>query len=486
MTEAGTEPGRRSRLGRWSVRTRLTVAMALLAATALCGAGVVVWRLESARLQEEVAAHIDQEIAEFRQMREGKDPDTAQGFRSAGRLLEVFLSRNVSSDDELLLAYAGGARPLTTVGSGDRRLALLSDQEYRRALDDLRDEGGSRVVDTASFGEVWLTVVDVRVRGTQGSLAIASFIDREQARLDRTMRTYVIVAATALALITLVAASQAGRLLRPVRTLRDTAREITATDLSRRIPVSGHDDLTELTHTINDMLDRLEAGFTAQRDFLDDAGHELRTPLTVLRGHLEVLEHGDPDDVAQTRTLLLDETDRMSRLVEDLVLLAKSRRPGFVRPRPVDVGPLTRALLAKAGGLGERDWQLDEGGDSATTVPMDEQRVTQAVLQLADNAVKHTSPGDRIGIGSATDGHDLRIWVRDTGDGVAPEHRRRIFERFGRAGTRAGDDGVGLGLSIVDAIVDAHGGSVAVLDTRGGGATFVITLPMEGTPWHAS
>lgn len=474
---------RGSRLPRWSVRTRLTLAMALLTAAALAGAGLVVWRLETARLEGSVHERIDQEMAEFEQLHAGNDPETARPFDDVRRLLDVFLSRNVPDRDELLLGYVVGTpAPSSATQEDDPRLRLLDEPAYEDALDDLVPAGGTRSIDTGRFGEVWLTAVPVQ-GSPDGSLMIASFVDREASRLDQTMRTYALVALSALLLITLLAATQSGRLLRPLRTLRDTAREVTATDLTRRIPETGRDDVTELTRTINDMLDRLEAGFTAQRDFLDDAGHELRTPLTVLRGHLEVLRHGDARDVEETRALLLDEVDRMSRLVDDLVLLAKSRRPDFVRLTPVDVGPLTRGLLAKAAALGDRDWRLDEAAE--LTARLDEQRVTQAVLELARNAVKHTCPGDLVALGSSADGHDLRLWVRDGGPGVPRDDRRRIFERFGRSVVR-GDDGFGLGLSIVTAIAAAHGGTAHVSDNRPRGACFVITIPMEDGPWHTS
>ena len=153
---------------------------------------------------------------------------------------------------------------------------------------------------------------------------------------------------------------QSGRLLAPLRTLRETADEITDTDLSRRLPVTGNDDITALTRTVNGMLDRLEEAFVGQRQFLDDAGHELKTPLTVLRGHLELLDVGSPDEIAETRELLLDEVDRMARLVGDLILLAKSDRPDFISRRAVDLTGLTVDVLAKARGLGDRRWSLDE------------------------------------------------------------------------------------------------------------------------------
>jgi signal transduction histidine kinase len=274
-----------------------------------------------------------------------------------------------------------------------------------------------------------------------------------------------------------MAAWVSGRLLSPLRTLRETADDITETDLSQRLPVTGNDDITALTHTFNRMLDRLEAAFTGQRRFLDDAGHELKTPLTVLRGHLELLDPDSPEEIAETRELLLDETDRMARLVGDLILLAKSDRPDFLRLREVDLETLTRDLVTKARGLGDRDWTLDAAAEHKLVA--DEQRLTQAVLQLADNAVKHTGDGDTIAIGSSYAGGVSRLWVRDTGPGVPPEDRERIFERFGRGAVPQGDEGFGLGLSIVGAIARAHGGSVTVEEAEPSGARFVITLPEE-------
>ncbi len=312
--------------------------------------------------------------------------------------------------------------------------------------------------------------------------------------LNGLIRTYAITALLSLIVITGLAAWQAGRLLAPVGRLSETAQEISATDLSRRLPETGNDDITALTRTVNGMLVRLEDAFVGQRQFLDDAGHELRTPLTVLRGHLEVLDQGDPKDVAETRALLLDELDRMSRLVGDLILLAKTGRPDFLDAQPVSLERLTHTVLAKARGLGDRAWRLDGAGEAI--VPMDEQRITQAVLQLADNAVKHTEPGDEIAIGSAVGGGRARIWVRDTGPGVPAEDQERIFDRFARSHVAEDDEGFGLGLSIVNAIAEAHAGTVSVEDAVPAGACFVISLPLEpdvtnGTtttegPWRAS
>ena len=192
------------------------------------------------------------------------------------------------------------------------------------------------------------------------------------------------------------------------------------------------------------MLARLELAFVGQRQFLDDAGHELKTPLTVLRGHLELLDADDADDVAETRELLLDEIDRMARLVGDLILLAKSDRPDFLTTSPVSVERLTHTLLSKARGLADRDWQLDATAEGVA--PMDEQRITQAVLQLADNAVKHTDTGDTIAIGSAS----TRSRSGSGSATPAPASRRRTGRTSSSASVAASvqaeDEGFGLGL----------------------------------------
>ncbi|WP_246856057.1 sensor histidine kinase [Nocardioides xinjiangensis] len=472
-TTTGTTDGARRRFARVSVRTRITVVIAVLTAAAMTGAGLLVYALESARIERAVNAQIDQEINEFRRL--SIDPLTGEPFDDVGRVLNVFLTRNVPDDDEMLVGYVRGEIPERTVNRYGQE--VLDEPAYQDALADLAEVGGTRVIESPTFGETWVTVVPVTNTQGEGALVIVNFLRDEHEELVRTLRTYTLIALLSLGLITTIAGFQSGRLLAPLRTLEETAREITATDLSRRIPERGNDDITALTRTINGMLERLDAGFAAQRQFLDDAGHELKTPLTVLRGHLELLDHGDAEELAQTRDLLLDETDRMSRLVGDLMLLAKSRRPDFLVLGEVELTPLTQSVLAKATALGDRRWRLDAMARGRAV--LDEQRVTQALLQLADNAVKHTDPGAEIGIGSAVQDGTVRLWVRDTGDGIPPEDRDAVLERFGRSHVRAGDDGFGLGLSIVSAIAEAHGGDVRIRDGEPRGALVEISLPQR-------
>jgi signal transduction histidine kinase len=195
-----------------------------------------------------------------------------------------------------------------------------------------------------------------------------------------------------------------------------------------------------------------------------------------VRGHLELMDPADTEDVSETRALTLDELDRMQRLVDDLVLLAKAQRPDFVRPVRVELDRLTDEVLDKARPLGQREWRVD--GRATCAVELDVQRITQAWLQLITNAVQFTEPGQTVAVGSAMDGACVQLWVRDTGPGIPAADTDRIFERFARVETGRGEDGSGLGLAIVRAIAEAHGGTVRVESTPGDGATFVIELPL--------
>jgi two-component system OmpR family sensor kinase len=467
-----------------SVRFRITAAVGLLVAVALTGTGVLVYALGIDRIQESVPVAVDQEIAELVEFQtQGVDPETGNSFRTIERLVEEFLVRNVPARSELLVGVWDGR---LQTSSASRRAGLATDPDFEEAVLDRVETGGTTKVDTG-WGEVYVEVLPLRDE-EPGAFGVAYFVQDDLEPLQRTMRTYAVAASFALVIVTAVAAWLAGRLLSPVRTLRETAEEISETDLSRRIPEVGNDDLTDLTRTVNAMLGRLEHAFAGQRAFLDDAGHELRTPLTILRGHLELADPRDPEEIERTRDLLIDEVDRMSRLVEDMILLTKTDRPGFLSLAPTDLVSLVRSVADKVRGLGDRDWRVEPAASGFAEV--DEQRVTQALVQLAQNAVKHTDPGAPITIGSdqRLDGA-VRLWVRDTGPGVPDEDKRAVFRRFTRGRDAVADEGVGLGLSIVAAIAAAHGGTAHVEDADPPpGARFVLTLPRtrKEPTWPAS
>lgn len=268
-----------------------------------------------------------------------------------------------------------------------------------------------------------------------------------------------------------------GKLLAPVQKLAVTARSVSESDLTQRIPVKGSGEIADLTNTFNEMLDRLQAAFIAQQNFVNDAGHELRTPLTIIRGHLELLG-AESQEQQETLELVIDELDRMNRFVNDLILLVRAEQPNFLQLETIDIPSFTEEIFAKIQTLGDRNWRLTIRG--AGQLMGDRQRLTGAIINLAQNAAQHTRMGDLIELGASVSQTEVRFWVRDTGEGIALRDQERIFERFARVAHRSRrSDGAGLGLPIVRAVVEAHSGKVTLQSQVGVGSTFTINLPLH-------
>ncbi|MEO5921882.1 MAG: HAMP domain-containing sensor histidine kinase, partial [Pseudolysinimonas sp.] len=308
----------------------------------------------------------------------------------------------------------------------------------------------------------------------RGVFVIAVDLRAELSQFTSAFSTYALVAAAVLVIIGLVGWLVAGRLLAPLRRLRFAAEEITGSARATRIPVTGHDDLSQLTETINGMLDRLDLALTGQRRLLDDVRHELKTPITIVRGHLELLDPTDPDDIRATRLIAIDELDRMSGLIDEIEVLAESRMVPL-RRESVHSGELTSEVFAKARGMRGRDLRLATSATSVVSV--DRKKIAQAWLQLVDNAIKYAPADTPILIGSVDHERSVEFWVQDAGSGVPAGLEDRVQERSVRA--HAGDiAGSGLGLSIVRSIVAAHGGRVGMASSPTGTRIGFI-LPME-------
>ncbi len=296
--------------------------------------------------------------------------------------------------------------------------------------------------------------------------------------------TLLAVAATVVLTIPLVAG-----LLRPLRRMAGTSRAIAAGDLTRRVPVPrGGDELTDLAHAFNEMVGRLEAAFATQRRFIADASHELRSPLAALGGGVEMLQLGadqsDPAARARLLRLMGSEIGRMSRLVDDLLTLTRfdANPLAALHRTPVDVTALAREVVDETRLLSpDRDVRLDTPPETTITVAGDADRLRQALLNLCANARAYTPPDGTITIGVHLVGGDAVLTVADTGDGIPPEDLPRVWDRFYRADAararHAGQGGLGLGLAIVHAIVEAHGGATSITSAPGDGTTVTMTIP---------
>jgi two-component system OmpR family sensor kinase len=455
-----------------SVRTRLIGSVAVLSAVGFVGAGAAALLVERQRIEARVEQSLAREIGEFTELaRSGVDPRTGEPFADAESLVTLSMQRNIPDEHETHLGYLADLTIVPVDGGGTlHREAGFRAVATRAVVPAYGD------YESAAQGRVVYAVMPFSKAGQQSHFVTAYFVDRELDELGDAIRSYAVAAAFAWAGLVLAAWALARRILRPIEELRSTAATITETDVSRRIEVTGGDEVADLGRTVNGMLDRLEDALDSQRRMLDDAGHELRTPITVIRGHLELMDEDDAADVRGTRDLSIDELDRMALLVEDLLVLARARRPDFLRRREVDVAEVVRSTFDKAQALAARTWVLDPLSPARARV--DPERLTQALLQLASNAVAVTGEADTIGIGCAPGPGGVQLWVRDTGPGVAPADRHRIFERFHSGARVPGGTGTGLGLAIVTAIARAHGGAARVTSAgSGGGALFILEVP---------
>lgn len=463
-----------------TVRSRVIAAVLALTALALTIAGLTAYNLERALAEQRVQGYLDRSVDEFRVLaQQGLDPSTGQRFGNPDDLLRTAMQRQVLAGNESELGIIEG-RIAWTAPEG---VAFRPEQDPDFVVAVLPLSGLDNVTRTrltTAQHDYFFAVTPVHFPTQTGALVHVFDMRAEDQVLQGTYRTYALVALGSLVVVGFLIWLLVGRLLRPIRLLRTTVEDITEHDLSRRIPVQGDDDLSALTGTVNAMLDRLEAAMASQRQLLDDVGHELRTPVTIVRGHLELMDADDADDVRTTRSLALDELDRMSRLVDDLLTLAKAERSDFVQPRATDIGRLTDETLEKARALAPRRWNLDHLADVEAI--LDPQRIAQAWLQLAANAVAYSPDSTPIALGSAVRAGELRLWVRDQGVGISAEEREHVLSRFGRgAAAPLRADGAGLGLAIVDKIVTAHGGRVDIDSTPGLGSTISLVLPLQAT-----
>ncbi|MBE9193562.1 HAMP domain-containing histidine kinase [Gloeocapsopsis crepidinum LEGE 06123] len=428
------------------------------------------------RIHAQSKAYVLRQVEEFRQLASEQTSNSSRANREEiTNLFDAFLSKYkpLDSDDYAIALVQGRVYQYTNLFP---QTLLTQDAELIQQWGQLT-QFQQGVVST-SVGKLYYMAEPVKFDGrTQGVLAIVHCADSIYQLVDGAILLIVPATLGVLGVAAAIAWATAGRVLSPLQTLTETAQSITESDMSQRIPVEGTDEIAKLTITFNQMLDRLQFAFASQREFLKDAGHELRTPITVIWGYLETLKYR-PQHQEQTILLAIDELARMSRLVNDLLLLAKAEHSDFLILKPEELDWLTEELYLKVRSLANRNWKLESKG--LTPIRLDRQRLTQAMMNLVQNAIRHTQEGDTIAIGSSVRENQARLWVSDTGEGILPEDQQRIFERFARATTcDCQFEGYGLGLSIVQAIAQAHGGRVELFSQPRQGSTFTIVIPLS-------
>jgi two-component system sensor histidine kinase BaeS len=280
---------------------------------------------------------------------------------------------------------------------------------------------------------------------------------------------------------------------RRLRGLAAAARRLGSGDPVARAPESGGDEITSVARAFNQMADdlaeraaQLQASDRARRQLLADVSHELMTPLTAIRGYLETLAMPDLgiDDTARRRYLAIlgEETQRLERLIGDLLDLARLEAGGgALDVEPVAIDELFGRILDRHGrDAAEKGVRLDVRTAPGLVVHADRLRLEQAVQNLAANALRHTPAGGAVQLSAELDGADVSLRIRDTGEGIPPEHLPHVFDRFYKADAsrrETSGSGSGLGLSIVKAIVERHGGRIVVDSTPGQGTVFEVVLP---------
>ncbi len=411
-------------------------------------------------------------------------PASAADERSLAEVARAYLEGRTGG--------SGGFAPILLVQLESGRVisnseVLLEDAPDNAALLDVRTA-------TRGFHEISLDGVTYRtatapVTDSQGHVTAVFQAATPTSSLDelgRSLATSFGIAAVVVFLVgAVVSRWMAKRSLSPLARMADAASRVSSASLGERIAHEGPpDELGTLADTLNSMLERLERAFDAQKHFVADASHELRTPIAVIRGNVGLLEHPKTtaEEKADALKVIDEETQRMTRMLEDLLALArtesKHRRPF----QPLEVASLLGDAIGTARALDDRPFACV--CEKNLWVYGDPDLLERAVLNVLRNAIEHT-PSDTTVDVSCTGSRDrVLITVRDHGPGITEEDLPRVFDRFFRSrGRRATEgDGSGLGLSIVKALVEMHRGSVSVANAEGDGAVFTFDLPKTDPP----
>ena len=474
-----------------TLRWRLTAWVAGVMLVSAAVIFIVVYSDTGSQMERQIDRDLAGDVSQFSQALSATKGATAPQIAAAAE--RYARSQPYSASSTLLFALVPGA---ATVSNHPELFGASAPESGETPVEQARENAAGTKLREPTDGYSVKHVPDVgRVRVLERSLPLGTLsavvgageplaiVQRAQRGLAR---SFLLAGSLTLA-IALLASYLAGvRVSAPLRRMASTAARVDAGELEPRMEVTGgrrRGEVQVLAEAFNHMLDRLAEAFAGQREFVADASHELRTPLTVIRGQLEVLAaqpHPSEADVQRVERLVLAEVTRISRLVDDLLLLAQAEQTDFLRTETIEVRPFVADLWDGISLTADRRFEVGPVPDGH--LEADPDRLAQAVRNLARNAIEHTAAAtglvrlevERVGP------NKLRFAVSDDGPGIPLAERERIFERFHRtdpARSRAAG-GAGLGLAIVRAIAEAHGGTVRARDPHNGsGARVELLLP---------
>lgn len=475
-----------------SIRTRLTLwYTAVLASILLIFCVVVFWIFTSSQ-DTEINRNLEQVAQELEGARTGERPVFSYPNR---RIVVPRLNTFSQSNIYVQVWDAQG-----NLQARSDNIAVYDDPLDTQTLNERPLQAQTRDVSTEN-GEAILRVLTIPLTtvGTDqrlvGWFQIATSVETVYSARRRLLTILIWGSVVGVLLSAIMGAILARRALHPIHTITQTAVQITrADDLDRRIPHLGPpDEVGQLAGAFNEMLERLESIFRAQRRFVADVSHELRTPLTTIRGNVDLLRRMGGKDPASLNAIQ-NESDRMTRLVGDLLLLAKADAGHLpIAREEIQIDALLAEVAHQTRMLADQRLQVSlecpESEDAEPLIVMgDADRLKQLLLNLADNATKHTPDGGQVSLGLAQMEGWVRLTVADTGSGIPPEDLPHIFERFYRAeksrwrkptlSEESPGVGVGLGLSIARWIAETHGGHIEVQSELGKGSAFHVWLPL--------
>ncbi len=484
----------------WSLRSRLTLGILLLTAFGFIISSVVAKQA----LEGYLVGQVDNQLISLSKsslpiiavagiVREEAEEEFERRGEGRGREENPPRPRNpfsrIPTTTSLTVLDANGL--VTGRLGGDLNSAQIADYLSGFDINDVNEKAGKPF--TVKGDREDFRALAVALPNNSGSIIAAQSLGD----LDRTVGKlgffFLLIGAILLSLIAIAARIVIKIGMRPLEDVEATAEQIAAGDLSARMPEANpNTEVGRLVTSLNSMLARIESSFAVRKEseeklrrFVADASHELRTPLTAIRGFSELYRQGAISGEVATRELLgriEGESKRMGSLVEDLLLLARLDQSREMASKPVNLTEVVDSAVISARAAGPHHPIIFTKPDFEIFVLGDETRIHQVIANLLANARAHTPAGTKITVLINQDSDGVRISVSDNGPGLSKEDQEKIFERFYRADTsrvRVDGEGSGLGLSIVDAVMKAHKGSVTVVSELGKGATFTLFFPVD-------